>query len=103
MSLSLVEALVRRQRCPTDGAKLRPMDGWCRVCNSTWFPLLTGTAAPDAEPLESRDYLRRKLRELDQHKLKPDAAPPRALSRLQGGGTLFPRSADTPVVGRRYR
>lgn len=115
--MSLLARLIKRNRCPQDGTKLEGKHGFCRTCRATWFPLLDGTAAPDAEPLDSRDYLRRKLAEIDGHKLAPNKLPPRALSQRQAGtrhGTLMNprkaaslerargRSIDTPVIGRKF-
>lgn len=113
--MTLIEALEKRKRCPQDGAMLQGKLGLCRVCGSTWFPLLDGTAGESRlnEPFENRDYLRRKLSELDAHRLRPGAPPPRAASRFgvsQGGlglggafGPAMPRSVDVPVLGRVYR
>jgi hypothetical protein len=104
--MGLVDALARLGRCPQDGTRLTGRELWCRACNSTWAPLLYGTTdtgeALDADADQGRAYLRRKIREVEGHKLSVHHAPPRALSRVQGGGTLLGRSVDTPLVGRDY-
>lgn len=115
--MSLLSKLIKTNRCPNDGTMLEGKLGWCRTCRSSWHALLDGTATPEAEPLESREYLRRKIAEIEGHKLAPNRLPPRSLARIQAGnrhGTLMNprkaasmerargRSLDTPVVGRMF-
>lgn len=110
--------LVKRGRCPNDGAKLTGKTGYCKLCGSNWHLLWEGTGTPDAEPPDARDYVKRKLRELDNGHVSPHREPPQSLARRQAGnryGTLAnPRLArayaehvrgrdvDTPVIGRQY-
>lgn len=133
--MSLVQSFLSRRRCPLDGTMLQGRFYWCRSCRSMWGPLFDGTGTPEAEPFgadaeDPRAYLRRKLHELDNHRLSTATPPPRSLLRRQGGsayGTLMnpaksaafsatragrrlieetqaeARSLDTPVIGRVYK
>lgn len=84
----LISQLEKLNRCPHDGTMLEGKNLFCKVCRSSWALHFYGPV--DGTGLESREYLRRKIKEIEQHKLSATAPPPNAISKLQGGHTLFP-------------
>ena len=93
-----IDALTKFGLCPNDGSRLKGKLGFCPLCRSMWTPIFDGTAGGDHRMFagggdDGRDYIRRKVKELEHHRLKPHVAPPLATSNLQGGHGLAPSGA----------
>lgn len=69
--MSLIEAVLRERHCLQCGRLLHGKEYACLSCRSLLRGLLEGDMTSDGQPIDARDFLRRKLDDIANHRLSP--------------------------------